>query len=34
VCVAFVMRKSVKVSQVQFYPAAGSAKDFGQWLVP
>ena len=33
-CVAFVMRKSVKVSQVQFYPAAGSAKDYGQWLVP
>jgi Domain of unknown function (DUF4352) len=33
-CVAFLMRKSVKVAQVQFYPAAGSAKDFGQWFVP
>jgi hypothetical protein len=33
-CVAFVARKSVSITQVQFYPAAGSAKDYGQWLVP
>jgi hypothetical protein len=33
-CVAFLARKSVKIVQVQFYPAAGSAKDYGQWLVP
>jgi len=33
-CIAFVMRKSVNVAVVQFYPAAGSAKAYGQWLVP
>jgi hypothetical protein len=33
-CIAFVMRKSVNVAQVQFYPAAGSANRYGQWLVP
>jgi hypothetical protein len=33
-CVAFQVPSSVKVTQVQFYPAAGSASDYGQWLVP
>ncbi len=33
-CVAFQIKTSVKVSQVQFYPAAGSASDYGEWLVP
>jgi len=33
-CVAFRVRTSVKITQVQFFPAAGSASDYGQWLVP
>jgi uncharacterized protein DUF4352 len=33
-CIAFVMRKSVKVAVVQFYPAAGTATNYGQWLAP
>jgi len=33
-CVAFILRKSVKIAKVQFYPAAGSASVYGEWLVP
>jgi len=33
-CVAFEVKTTVKVSQVQFYPAAGTASDYGEWLVP
>jgi hypothetical protein len=33
-CVAFEVKKSASITQVQFYPAAGSAKDYGQWAVP
>ena len=32
-CVAFLMRTSVKVAQVQFSPAAGGANEYGQWQV-
>jgi hypothetical protein len=33
-CVAFQLKSSISVSKVQFYPAAGSANDYGEWLVP
>ncbi len=33
-CVSFEIKTSVQVSKVQFYPAAGSASDYGEWLVP
>jgi hypothetical protein len=33
-CVAFEVNSGVKVATVQFYPAAGSASDYGEWLVP
>jgi len=33
-CVAFLIKKSVSVSQVQFSPAAGAASVYGQWQVP
>jgi len=33
-CVAYQVASSVKITQVQFFPAAGSASDYGQWLVP
>jgi hypothetical protein len=33
-CVAFEVGKSVNVTKVQFYPAAGAATDYGEWLVP
>jgi len=33
-CIAFSVKSSVQISQVQFYPAAGGAKDYGQWDVP
>ncbi len=33
-CVAFLLKKSVTVAQVQFSPAAGTATDYGQWQVP
>jgi uncharacterized cupredoxin-like copper-binding protein len=33
-CVAFQVATSVSVSKVQFYPAAGSGPDYGEWLVP
>jgi len=33
-CVAFQVKKAVTVSKVQFYPAAASANDYGEWLVP
>jgi hypothetical protein len=33
-CESYQVETSVHVTQVQFYPAAGSAKDYGQWLVP
>jgi hypothetical protein len=33
-CQSYQVDKSVSITQVQFYPAAGAAKDYGQWLVP
>ena len=33
-CVSFQFRTAVRVAKVQFYPAAGTANDFGEWLVP
>lgn len=33
-CVAFEIKKSVHVTKVQFFPAAGTAADYGEWLVP
>jgi hypothetical protein len=33
-CVGFQVPSSVKITKVQFYPAAGSASDYGEWLVP
>lgn len=33
-CVAFEVGKSVNITRVQFYPAAGAATDYGEWLVP
>lgn len=33
-CIAFDVKKAVHVAKVQFYPAAGFASDYGQWLVP
>ena len=33
-CVSFEIKTSVNVAKVQFYPAAGSASDYGEWLVP
>jgi hypothetical protein len=33
-CVSFEIKSTVNVSKVQFYPAAGSASDYGEWLVP
>ncbi len=33
-CVAFQLKTAVSVAKVQFYPAAGSANDYGEWLVP
>jgi hypothetical protein len=33
-CVAFEVNSSVTISKVQFFPAAGAAKDYGEWLVP
>jgi hypothetical protein len=33
-CVAFQVRTSITIAKVQFFPAAASAKDYGEWLVP
>jgi hypothetical protein len=33
-CESFQVPSSVKITKVQFYPAAGSASDYGEWLVP
>ena len=33
-CVPYQVRKSVTIAKVQFFPAAGSAKDYGEWVVP
>jgi len=33
-CTAFEVRTAIKITQVQFSPAAGAAADYGQWLVP
>jgi len=33
-CVAFQVKKSITATKVQFYPAAASANDYGEWLVP
>lgn len=32
-CVSFEIKSSVQVSKIQFYPAAGAASDYGEWLV-
>ena len=32
-CVAFEVNNAVSIAKVQFFPAAGSAKDYGEWLV-
>jgi hypothetical protein len=33
-CESFQVATSIKIAKVQFYPAAGSASDYGEWLVP
>ncbi len=33
-CESFQVPVAVSISKVQFYPAAGSASDYGEWLVP
>lgn len=33
-CVPYQVRTSVKIAKVQFFPGAGSGKDYGEWLVP
>lgn len=33
-CVAFQVSTSVHIDKVQYYPGAGSAKAYGEWLVP
>jgi hypothetical protein len=32
-CVAFEVNNEVPIAKVQFFPAAGAAKDYGEWLV-
>ena len=32
-CVSFQIKATLKITQVQFFPAAGSASDYGQWLA-
>lgn len=34
ICVAFEVSKTVGIASVQFYPAAGAASRYGEWLVP
>jgi len=33
-CVAFAIKTTAKITKVQFFPAAGSASVYGEWLVP
>jgi hypothetical protein len=33
-CESFQVPTAVSISKVQFYPAAGSASDYGEWLAP
>jgi len=32
-CVSFQLKTQVGLTKVQFFPAAGSASDYGEWLV-
>ena len=32
-CVSYTVKDGVKITQVQFFPAAGSGPDYGEWLT-